>query len=767
MKYPTRNDYALAVKYLDKFVFDETLNKGKPVTQSPNSPLLRSYNGGKAIVFQIEVGRKKYALKCWVEELGELKFRYQQIDNYLQEKNLPYFVDFSYKEKGILANGQKFPLVRMEWVNGISFKQFIANHIRNQAKIRRFADKFLEMVAKLHQYEISHGDLQHGNILIRDDGNDGNICLIDYDSLYVPQLSNETDQIKGLPGYQHPQREQLVKLSPKADYFSELVIYLSLLAIAEKPSYWQDIEQEEKLLFSSQDLRNPHSSKIFAELKQASSDEVRYLVNELELFCQEPDVEKLKPLEDIVNPYSDPSFVSTPISNQSPVSSISGYSDESNGSSSSPTTDSDPQGSTEEDIWTGTFGQSGVGSPWDEKFGSQVDKADDIEISSPYASGLDRYERGDLEGAIADFTEAIRLDPKNIDAYCYRGNAFRKQGVLEKAITDFSTAIKLNPNNSYKSYNNRGNLRLKKGNLSGAIADYTDAIYIKADYADAYYNRGLAYKKEGDLESAIADYTDAIYIKADYANAYYNRGLAYKKEGDLESAIADWQEATSLYQQQGNQFCYEETKKDLVLLKIKNIFSKNSSHSLSTSPIPLQNALFFLKENKTIIIACLLIALLGFIMDVIQSSHEEKPENGSNTTSLNSNDASNGINPSLKNNEEEDARDYRQRGDNPDNPDSENIFHQESFPTASCGDTLPTDPRDFPINFYPVFTGYNEDKLKNVQANYCQDAYRTIRKSTGEETIQIASFASQKRAEQFRAFISQRVGSSENSGDLS
>lgn len=647
MKYPTRNDYVLAVKYLDKFVFDETLNKGKPVTQSPSSPLLRSYNGGKAIVFQIEVGEKKYALKCWVEELGDLKFRYQKIDDYLQQKNLPYFVDFSYKEKGILANGQKFPLVRMEWVNGISFKQFIANNIRNQAKIRRFADKFVAMVAELHQHEISHGDLQHGNILVRDDDN---ICLIDYDSLYVPQLSKETDQIKGLPGYQHPQREQLVQLSPKADYFSELVIYLSLLAIAEKPSYWQDIEKEERLLFSSQDLRNPHSSKIFTELKQASSDEVRYLVNELERFCQEPDIERLKPLEDIVNTSSNPSFVPTSISNQPAVSSISGYSDESN-ASSSPTTGGDPQESTEEeDIWTGTFGQSGVGSPWDEKFGQPVDKPDEIEVSSPYARGLDRYKKGDLEGAIADLTEAIRLDRKNIDAYYYRGNAFNQQGDLEKAITDFNTTIKLNPNNSYKSYNNRGNLRLEKGNLSGAIADYTNAIYIKADYADAYYNRGLA----------------------------------YKKEGDLESAIADWQEATSLYQQQGNQFRYEETKKDLVLLK--NILSKNSSPSLSTSPTPLQNALSYLKENKTIIIACLLVALLGFLVNAIQSSHEEKPESGSNTTSLNSNNASNDINPSLESNEEE-ARDYRQSGDDPDNPDSENIFQEESFPKASCGDT--------------------------------------------------------------------------------
>lgn len=134
-------------------------------------------------------------------------------------------------------NGVKFPIVRMEWVDGISFKRFLANNIHNPAQIRRFADKFLEMVKELHQNNISHGDLQHGNIIVR---TNGDICLIDYDGLYVPGLSNEKDDIKGLDGYQHPNRKKLDKLSPKSDYFSELIIYLSLLAISEKPSYWKD-----------------------------------------------------------------------------------------------------------------------------------------------------------------------------------------------------------------------------------------------------------------------------------------------------------------------------------------------------------------------------------------------------------------------------------------------------------------------------------------------------------------------------------------------
>ena len=302
MKYPLRGEYDTAVRNLDKFVFDNVLKQGKPVMQANNPHLLRSYNGGKAIVYEIQTNPNKFALKCWVEDLGDLKIRYKAIDGYLNQIKLPYFVDFSYSEQGILVNDHKFPTVRMQWVNGIGFKTFISNNINNPTCIRALADKFLTMTNLLHQNNISHGDLQHGNIMV---GDNGEICLIDYDSLYIPSLSNEEDRIKGLDGYQHPNRSNIVKLSPKSDYFSELIIYLSALVISEKPSFWKSIEKEETLLFSKADLMNPRSSPIFAKLTQPSqfSPEVIYFTLELEKFCRQSDIHSLQPLEDLVNAY--------------------------------------------------------------------------------------------------------------------------------------------------------------------------------------------------------------------------------------------------------------------------------------------------------------------------------------------------------------------------------------------------------------------------------------------------------------------------------
>lgn len=334
MKYPLRTDYETVVKYPDRFIYDGILQQGKPVKQKQNQNFLLSHNGGKAVVYEIQTNPKKYALKCWIEDLGDLKIRYKAIDAYLKTVQLPYFVDFAYQEQGILVNGQRFPIIRMEWVDGISFKDFISNNINNPTSIRNFAEKFLEMVKILHQNNISHGDLQHGNIIVR---KNGDLCLIDYDSLYVPQLSNATDNIKGLPGYQHPNRNKLSKLSPKADYFSEIVIYLSLLILSENPNYWQQIQQEERLLFSEKDLIKPNSSKIFKQLKNLSP-EIVYFTQELEKFCQQSNIENLQPLENLVNNYTGAKWSFDPTTDTG----IQGLTSEKDLPQSNNTTSSDP-----------------------------------------------------------------------------------------------------------------------------------------------------------------------------------------------------------------------------------------------------------------------------------------------------------------------------------------------------------------------------------------------------------------------------------------
>src|SRR5437870_5554944 len=59
--------------------------------------------------------------------------------------------------------------------------------------------------------------------------------------------------------------------------------------------------------------------------------------------------------------------------------------------------------------------------------------------------GTEAQNKGDLDGAIAAFSEAIRLNPKSAQAFAFRGHTYRDKGQLDKAIADLDESIRLDP----------------------------------------------------------------------------------------------------------------------------------------------------------------------------------------------------------------------------------------------------------------------------------------------------------------------------------
>jgi tetratricopeptide (TPR) repeat protein len=122
--------------------------------------------------------------------------------------------------------------------------------------------------------------------------------------------------------------------------------------------------------------------------------------------------------------------------------------------------------------------------------------------------GIEKGKEGDLDGAIADFTRAVELNPKDDAPYYNRAQAKRLKKDAAGAIADYTRAIELGSTNP-AAYNNRGNARAENNDRDGAIADYTHAIELKPDYARAYYNRAVAKKEKGDATGAAADFKRA------------------------------------------------------------------------------------------------------------------------------------------------------------------------------------------------------------------------------------------------------------------
>jgi tetratricopeptide (TPR) repeat protein len=91
--------------------------------------------------------------------------------------------------------------------------------------------------------------------------------------------------------------------------------------------------------------------------------------------------------------------------------------------------------------------------------------------------GQEKAQRGDRQGAIADYTKAIQENPKLMEAYIQRGIAHHDLNDFNNAASDFSQALRIDPKNAVALYN-RGEVRSDLGDVQGAIADLNQAIQL-------------------------------------------------------------------------------------------------------------------------------------------------------------------------------------------------------------------------------------------------------------------------------------------------
>ena len=129
-----------------------------------------------------------------------------------------------------------------------------------------------------------------------------------------------------------------------------------------------------------------------------------------------------------------------------------------------------------------------------------------------YNRGIAYNVKAELDNAIADYGEALRLDPAFAAAFVNRGILYRSKGDTARSISDFDEAIRLDPKLA-PAYLNRGLAQGAAGNLDRSIADFDVAIAIEPKFARAFFNRGLAYRAKGNLDRAIADYSAAILLE--------------------------------------------------------------------------------------------------------------------------------------------------------------------------------------------------------------------------------------------------------------
>src|SRR6266545_1828422 len=121
------------------------------------------------------------------------------------------------------------------------------------------------------------------------------------------------------------------------------------------------------------------------------------------------------------------------------------------------------------------------------------------------------------EAAESSPSPASSTSEQNGEDLVNRGIEKAKNGDLDGAIADFDHAIKLNPKDDAPYYN-RAQAKHLKNDTAGAIADYTRAIELKPNYARAYYNQAMVKKEKGDATGAAADFKTAEKLDPELAS---------------------------------------------------------------------------------------------------------------------------------------------------------------------------------------------------------------------------------------------------------
>ncbi|HEY3964026.1 MAG TPA: SUMF1/EgtB/PvdO family nonheme iron enzyme [Planctomycetaceae bacterium] len=277
--WPDQLDYFEAVQAPEHCFADPDLRCARVTMDDLGMP--RPWSGNFASVYQFQAadGQRTWAVKCFKHHVPDLNVRYQEISRCLRRADMPLTVVFDYLEQGIQVRGEWFPIVKMDWVEGRTLRQFVTDHLAEPHILRRLFDLWLKVETWLESAELAHGDLQHGNVLLVSAAqkNFAELKLVDYDGLWIPGLAGYPSHECGHSAYQHPRREPDQAYNPQIDRFPLLVIACALRCLSrpEAQALWQRYDNGDNLLFSKADFQEPGNSPLLRELWATRNSELR------------------------------------------------------------------------------------------------------------------------------------------------------------------------------------------------------------------------------------------------------------------------------------------------------------------------------------------------------------------------------------------------------------------------------------------------------------------------------------------------------------
>lgn len=283
MTYPSVDDYRRAVQNPAKVFTTPDLQRATFATH----PVMRvpiPATGSTAAVFQAEVAGQQQALRFFTREDARGRERYEALGSHLTRTGVlsSQVARSTWQDDAVRIRDRAWPVVRMEWIEGRTLERYVGHLVEqgDTGALGALARAWRKLMCGMQTDRFAHGDLQHGNVLV---DQQGRLRLVDLDAVWIEELNGyAAPDESGHPNYQ---RKDLV-WGMRMDTFPGLVIYLSLRALAVNPQPWHTLHNEDNLLFTREDFEHPSTTPAWKHLAAIRDPAVDKLIDQLRLACQ-------------------------------------------------------------------------------------------------------------------------------------------------------------------------------------------------------------------------------------------------------------------------------------------------------------------------------------------------------------------------------------------------------------------------------------------------------------------------------------------------
>ena len=141
-----------------------------------------------------------------------------------------------------------------------------------------------------------------------------------------------------------------------------------------------------------------------------------------------------------------------------------------------------------------------------------------------------------LHTALAEFREAVRLNPQLPEAHEKLGHTYRQAGDLTRAADSLETAVRLDPQD-FSAMFELGDVYRLLDRVSQAIRVYLLACRLEPNNFDPHFRLALCYQESGELDQAVEGYREALRIEPNNARAWFNLGAVHDVGGRHYEAI--------------------------------------------------------------------------------------------------------------------------------------------------------------------------------------------------------------------------------------